>query len=74
MEFENKGDFYAVWKIKEDLQAEKSRLINSLSDISTSMWANPTDYDKDETIRITLRVEEITAILDNIRLGRYEAP
>ena len=74
MEFETEGNFYAVWKIKEDLRAEKNRLINELSDVSTSMWVNPTGYDKDETVRISVRVEEINTILDNIRLGKYEVP
>ena len=75
MDYETEGNFYAVWKIQDDLKKEKERLINSLYDVSTSMWnANASDYSREETARISARVEEITKILDGIRLGYYKEP
>ena len=75
MDYETEGNFYAVWKIQEDLKKEKERLINSLYDVSTSMWnANASDYSPEETAKISARVEEITRILDGIRLGYYKEP
>ena len=77
MDYEKEGNFYAVWRIKDDLAKEKQRLIDHLYDISTSMWgANDVaeSYNREETIMISARVDEITKILDAIRLGYYKLP
>ena len=74
MDHETEGNFYAVWQIKDDLYAEKSRILNELHDHSTSMWANPQDYDRERTLELSARIEEINRILDGIRLGYYKNP
>ena len=77
MDYEKEGNFYAVWKIKDDLGKEKQRLIEYLYDISTTMWGEgdiTESYNREETILVSARVEEITKILDGIRLGYYKLP
>ena len=74
MDHETEGNFYAVWQIKDDLYAEKSRILNELHEQSTSMWNNPKGYDRERTLKLSARIEEINRILDGIRLGYYRNP
>ena len=76
MEFENEGKYYAVWHIKEDLGKEKAKLIDEMyaGSLDGFFGMNNNGLDPDETIKKTLRIEEITRILDAIRLGYYKAP
>ena len=75
MEFEKEGTYYAAWHIKEDLSKEKSSLIDLLYKGSIDgFYGSPNNMTPDETIAVTLRIEEITRILDAIRLGYYKAP
>lgn len=74
MEFEKHGTYYAVWFIKEDLYKEKRDLLDLMysSTINGFYGATTEGLDPDDVIAMTLRVEEITRILDAIRLGYYK--
>lgn len=75
MDHETEGNFYAVWQIKDDLNREKQMILDELYGISTSMWQNNgSDYDKERTLELSARVEDINRILDGIRLGYYRSP
>ena len=75
MDHETEGNFYVVWQIKDDLNREKQMILDELYGISTSMWQNNgSDYDKERTLELSARVEDINRILDGIRLGYYRSP
>ena len=74
MEFEKEGSYYAVYQIKEDLNAEKSQLLDHLWHGSNASWGGA-DTQKNQFIIDTMtRVEEINRILQAVDLGFYNAP
>ena len=76
MEFEKEGNYYAQWHVTSDLKKEKQRLLDEMYKESIDGFYGATDSNlsPDEVISISLRIEEITRILDAIRLGYYKAP
>lgn len=74
MEFENHGTYYAQWHIKEDLGKEKQELLNLLYSESVNGFFGATNesLSPDDVIEVKLRIEEITRILNAIRLGYYK--
>lgn len=76
MDFENSGDYYAAWHIKDELSKEKQRLIGEMykGSIDGFWGVNDHGLSADELLSLTVRVEEITRILDALRLGQYKAP
>ena len=73
---ENEAKYVAAYHIKDDLKREKAELIDKLyaGSIDGFFGMNNNGLDPDEIIKKTLRIEEITRILDAIRLGYYKAP
>ena len=74
MEYENHGTYYAQWHIKEDLSKEKQSLLDAMysGSINGFFGATNGELTHDQVLQMTLRVEEITRILDAIRLGYYK--
>ena len=74
MEYEKHGTYYAQWHIKEDLSREKQDLLGVLYSESVNGFFGATNevLSPDDVIRVKLRIEEITRILDAIRLGYYK--
>lgn len=74
MEFENYGNYYAQWHIKEDLRKEKQSLLDAMysSSINGFFGATNEELTPDEIIEMKLRIEEITRIQNAIRLGYYK--
>lgn len=76
MEFENHGTYYAVWEIKQDLAKEKNALMDMLYSGSLNGFygAGGNNLSEEESLRISVRIEEITRILQGIKLGYYNSP
>lgn len=74
MEFENHGTYYAQWHIKEDLGKEKQSLLDAMYSGSINGFFGATNegLTPDEIIEMKLRIEEITRILQAIKLGYYK--
>ena len=60
----------------DELKKENMRLIDEMykASIDGFYGMNNNDLSPDEIIEKTLRIEELTRILDAIRLGYYKAP
>ena len=73
---QRQGNWHAQYIIVDDLKREKQRLIDEMYKGSVDgFWGvNDNGMTPDEMIEVTLRIEEITRILDAIRLGYYKAP
>ena len=73
---ENEAKYVAAYHIKDDLAREKAEIIEKLyaGSIDGFFGINNNGMTPDEMIEATLRVEEITRILDAVRLGYYKAP
>ena len=64
--------FPAIFKIREDLTAEKDNLLHAMREMSVSYWGG-TDPQQDEIlIYISTRIEEITTILNRMNTGAYK--
>ena len=74
MEYEKEGNYYAQWHIKEDLSKEKQSLLDAMysGSINGFFGATNEELTPDEIIEMKLRIEEITRILNAIRLGYYK--
>ena len=70
------GTWHCQYIIKEELKKEKARLIDQMytGSIDGFYGLNDNGLSPDEMIELTLRIEEITRILDAIRLGYYKSP
>ena len=66
--------YIAAYHIKDDLAKEKAILIEQLyaGSVDGFFGINNTGMSPDEMIAATLRIEEITRILDAVRLGSYK--
>ena len=73
---DREAKYVAAYHIKDDLQREKAAIIEKLyaGSIDGFFGINNNGMTPDEMIAATLRVEEITRILDAVRLGYYKAP
>lgn len=68
------ANYHALWFIREDLNHEKSALLDSMRDMSLSYTGDDPDFIiawKDE---FTRRIEEINSILYNVNMRVYSAP
>ena len=76
MEYEKEGNYYAQWHVVEDLKKEKVRLLDEMykGSIDGFYGLDDNQMTPDDVITATLRVEEITRILEAIRLGYYKEP
>ena len=74
MEYEKEGNYYAQWHIVRDLKTEKQNLIDEMykGSVDGFYGLNDNGMSPDELIQVTLRIEEITRILDAIRLGQWK--
>ena len=73
---QRQGTWQCQYIIVDDLKREKVRLIDEMYKGSVDGFWGVQDngMTPDEMIETTLRIEEITRILDAIRLGYYKAP
>lgn len=70
------GTWHCQYILTDDLKKEKVRLLDEMykGSLDGFFGASTQGPTQDEIIEMTLRVEEITRILDAIRLGYYKAP
>ena len=70
------GTWHCQYIMVDELKKEKLRLINEMykGSLDGFYGLNDNGYDEEEVLKMTLRIEEITRILDAIRLGYYKAP
>lgn len=70
------GTWHCQYIMTDELKKEKVRLIEEMykGSIDGFYGLNDNQMTPDEMIETTLRIEEITRILDSIRLGYYKAP
>ena len=73
---QRQGTWHCQYILTDDLKREKVRLIDEMYKGSVDGFWGVQDngMTPDEMIEATLRIEEITRILDAIRLGYYKAP
>ena len=70
------GTWHCQYIMVDELKKEKLRLIDEMyaGSLDGFYGMNNNGLDPDEIIEKTLRIEELTRILDAIRLGYYKAP
>lgn len=70
------GTWHCQYIMTDELKKEKARLIDQMytGSIDGFYGLNDNGLSPDEMIELTLRIEEITRILDAIRLGYYKSP
>ena len=69
------GTYHALWFVKKDLKEEKSKLLDSMRDMSLQFVGNKDDdYYKEWLTEFSERVEEINRILLKIDCNMYTLP
>ena len=70
------GTWHCQYIMVDELKKEKMRLIDEVykGSIDGFYGMNNNDLSPDEVIEKTLRIEDLTRILDAIRLGYYKDP
>ena len=72
---ERKGTYQAIWFIRQDLNKEKAKLLDSMSDMSLQYLGSPDDEFYNEwREEFTNRVEEINRILTAVETNSYILP
>ena len=61
----------AVYHMRMDLQKEKERLIQDLTEMSHHYWGGTDPFMDASLKQITWRIEELTAIINRINTGAY---
>ena len=71
---DREAKYIAAYHIKDDLAKEKAILIEQLyaGSVDGFFGINDNGMSPDEMISATHRIEEITRILDAVRLGSYK--